>query len=181
MPDRVKQAIFDMLAVRYETPGGLPPLPAADLFAGSGSMGLEALSRGASRCWFYERDRDALEALRRNIDAVDAARSATVVAADAWRAGPRTAEGAEFELVFLDPPYRDTQDLTAGGPVRRFLGRWSDSPRQAQAQAQLERATRLLVVFHHPATAALELPADDPWTVVDRRTFGTNGVTFLSR
>lgn len=170
MPDRVKQAVFDMLAVRYDTPGALPALRVADLFAGSGSLGLEALSRGAAACWFFERDRDALSALRRNVDSLGAQTAATVVATDAWRAGPSAGDGGEFELMFLDPPYRDSRDLSAAGPVRQFLRR---TARDAQAFP--------LIVFHHPADVTVEPAPDDAWSVADRRTFGTNGVTFLCR
>src|SRR3989304_6946937 len=80
MPDRVKQAIFDMLGSRYDDPGALPPLLVADVFAGGGSMGLEALSRGAAFCSFFERDRQALEALCSNIESLGAGQESRVVA-----------------------------------------------------------------------------------------------------
>ena len=130
MPDRVKQAIFDMLASRYASPGALPPLFVADVFAGGGSMGLEALSRGAAFCSFFERDRQALEALRGNIDSLGAGQESRVVAGDAWRASMTmptklVREGilAPAALIFLDPPYRDCEDTSKRGAVRRFLER----------------------------------------------------------
>jgi len=130
MPDRVKQAIFDMLASRYDSPGALPPLFVADVFAGGGSMGLEALSRGAAFCSFFERDLDALEALRGNIESLGAGQVSRVVAGDAWRAPMATPtelvrEGilAPAALIFLDPPYRDCEDTSDRGAVRRFLER----------------------------------------------------------
>ena len=67
MPDRLKEAIFAMLGDYYDCPGELPELHVADVFAGSGSLGLEALSRGASTCYFFERDRKALEMLKINL------------------------------------------------------------------------------------------------------------------
>ncbi|MCH7814456.1 MAG: RsmD family RNA methyltransferase [Planctomycetes bacterium] len=58
-PDRIKEAVFDILGARWGSPGTVPPLWVADLFAGSGSLGLEAVSRGARGCVFVERDRAA--------------------------------------------------------------------------------------------------------------------------
>jgi 16S rRNA (guanine966-N2)-methyltransferase len=101
--DRVREALFASLT---------PLLPGAsvlDAFAGSGALGLEARSRGAAHVTFVERERRALEALRRNITAVDLD-GTTVVAADTLRTvreGGRTGAmvGAPFDLVLLDPPY----------------------------------------------------------------------------
>jgi 16S rRNA (guanine966-N2)-methyltransferase len=109
--DRVREALFASLA---------PLLPGAsvlDVFAGSGALGLEALSRGAERVTFIERERRALDALRRNIDAVGLD-ATTVVAADASRSvrdGARsgTLAGSPFDLVLLDPPYALGEDEVA--------------------------------------------------------------------
>jgi 16S rRNA (guanine966-N2)-methyltransferase len=98
--DRARQAIFDMLL--HATWGGRDLIDGArvlDVFAGTGAMGLEALSRGAAHATFIERDPAALAALRRNLAACGAA--ADVIAADAC-APPR---GRPCGLVFLDPPY----------------------------------------------------------------------------
>jgi 16S rRNA (guanine966-N2)-methyltransferase len=98
--DRVRQALFDMLL--HAPWGGREAVVGAtvlDGFAGTGALGLEALSRGATHAHFIERDRAALVALRANIAALGAA--ATVHAGDATRPPPGVACG----LVFLDPPY----------------------------------------------------------------------------
>jgi 16S rRNA (guanine966-N2)-methyltransferase len=95
--DRTREALFSMLASRIGTFEGLA---VADLFAGSGALGLEALSRGAAACTFVETDRDALAAIRRNLAALGA--DADIVPAPADQAripGP-------LDLAFLDPPYR---------------------------------------------------------------------------
>ncbi|HEY3018582.1 MAG TPA: 16S rRNA (guanine(966)-N(2))-methyltransferase RsmD [Solirubrobacteraceae bacterium] len=96
--DRVREALFSIL-------GPLAGERVLDLFAGSGALGLEALSRGAARATLVERAPAALRALRANVEALGA--SADVVAADA-RTFLRSAreQGAEYDLVFLDPPYR---------------------------------------------------------------------------
>src|SRR5436305_455422 len=94
--DRTREALFSMLASRL---GSFEGLAVADLFAGSGALGLEALSRGAARCTFVETDRSAIEAIRRNLAAFGAeAEILAVPAAQARLAGP-------LDLAFLDPPY----------------------------------------------------------------------------
>ncbi len=105
--DRVRQALFDSLAhapwARAED--GSPVLDGAlvlDAFAGTGALGLEALSRGAAHATFFERDRAALAALRANVAACAAA-AAAVFAIDATAPPPAA---APCGLVFLDPPYR---------------------------------------------------------------------------
>ncbi len=94
--DRVREALFSMLASRL---GSFEGLEVADLFAGSGALGLEALSRGAAHCVFVENDRSALDAIRRNLAALDA--PGEVLARSAEHAAlPRP-----VDLAFLDPPY----------------------------------------------------------------------------
>jgi 16S rRNA (guanine966-N2)-methyltransferase len=99
--DRVRVTLFDILGP------GIAGMRVLDLFAGTGAVGIEALSRGAARAVFVERDPDALRALRANLAALDLGRAeARVVAGDALAALPRLGEGeAPFDLVFLDPPY----------------------------------------------------------------------------
>jgi 16S rRNA (guanine966-N2)-methyltransferase len=100
--DRVRQALFDMLM--HAPWAGREIVEDAivlDLFAGTGGLGLEALSRGASSATFVEKDRAALAALRANIAACKAGERCTVVAGDALVVAPRAAAS----LIFLDPPY----------------------------------------------------------------------------
>jgi 16S rRNA (guanine966-N2)-methyltransferase len=97
--DRVKEALFSTL---QPVVGRAHVL---DLFAGSGALGLEALSRGAASVTFVERDRAALEALRRNV-AIVGLPGAEIVAGPAARALAGELTGAPFDLVVADPPYR---------------------------------------------------------------------------
>jgi 16S rRNA (guanine966-N2)-methyltransferase len=100
--DRVRQAMFDMLL--HAPWGGRAVVEGAkvlDVFAGTGALGLEALSRGAASAVFMERDRAALGALQTNIAALRAVAQCRVLATDAL-APPR---GEPHGLVFLDPPY----------------------------------------------------------------------------
>jgi 16S rRNA (guanine966-N2)-methyltransferase len=95
--DRVREALFSMLASRL---GSFEGLKVADLFAGSGALGLEALSRGAASCTFVETDRSALEALRANVATLGAVSQAEIRAGDATRLA-----GGPFDLVAADAPY----------------------------------------------------------------------------
>lgn len=95
--DRVREAIFNSLGSSGVLEGAL----VADLFAGSGAVGIEALSRGAERCVFVERDRAALRALNDNLDALDLADRAKVLAADVMS----VAGTIDADIVFADPPY----------------------------------------------------------------------------
>jgi 16S rRNA (guanine966-N2)-methyltransferase len=96
--DRAREGLFSMLASRL---GSFHGLQVADLFAGTGALGLEALSRGAAHCTFVETDRAALDALKRNIDKLGAGERAEIRAQAAERAAPRTL----CDLVLMDPPY----------------------------------------------------------------------------
>lgn len=96
--DKVREAVFNAL-------GSLDVVDGArvlDLFAGTGAMGIEALSRGAAHCTFVESDREALTVLRANIHSLGLESRATVVASDAVRAA--AAQGG-IDLLIADPPY----------------------------------------------------------------------------
>ncbi len=102
--EMVREAIFDSL-------GPIVGLSVLDLFAGSGAMGLEALSRGAERCLFVEEDRKVAEVLRANIRDLDYEHASRVVVAD-YRAALQdlVQAGERFDLLFVDPPYRMLPD-----------------------------------------------------------------------
>ena len=94
--ERTREALFSMLASRV---GSFEGLSVADIFAGSGALGLEALSRGAARCTFVENDRAALDAIRRNLAALGTEADIRAGNAEHLRLA------APLDLVFLDPPY----------------------------------------------------------------------------
>jgi 16S rRNA (guanine966-N2)-methyltransferase len=106
--DRVREALFSML-------GDVGEARVLDLYAGSGALGIEALSRGADSAVFVERDAQALAAIERNLAAVGV--EATVVRQDVLRFLAR-ADGA-FDLVFCDPPYDSAAGLA--GPLAELL------------------------------------------------------------
>lgn len=95
--DRVREAIFNSLRSAGVLEGAL----VADLYAGSGAVGIEALSRGAEHCVFVERDRAALDALRTNLATLGLEVRSRVVTGDALVVGPTL----DVDIVFADPPY----------------------------------------------------------------------------
>lgn len=97
--DRTRETLFSMLVSRL---GDFEGLAVADLFAGSGALGLEALSRGAASCVFVEQDPAAIRALRGNVAALQAQSQCDVRAGSVLALGPAK---APLDLVMLDPPY----------------------------------------------------------------------------
>jgi len=143
--DRVRQALFDMLL--HAPWGGRDLLEEAevlDAFAGTGALGLEALSRGAAHATFLERDRTALAVLGANIERCRAGTRATVLAADATRPPP----GRPCSLVFLDPPYR--QSLVAAALAALAGAGWIAPQAVVVAETAREEAIAL------PATLLAE-------------------------
>ena len=100
--DRVKEAVFGALQFR------IPYAEVLDLFSGSGSLGLEAASRGAKRVVLNDRNPACIAIIRRNVDALGFSRIAETMNLDYAAAIDRLASaGASFDLAFLDPPYRE--------------------------------------------------------------------------
>ncbi|WP_454280785.1 16S rRNA (guanine(966)-N(2))-methyltransferase RsmD [Sphingomonas sp. Marseille-Q8236] len=95
--DRTREALFSMLTARL---GDFDGLAVGDFFAGSGALGIEALSRGAASCLFVEQDRGALDALRANLEKLGA--KADVRAASVMALGPAR---QPLDLILMDPPY----------------------------------------------------------------------------
>lgn len=123
--DRVREAMFNALG----SAGVLDGAVVADLYAGSGAIGIEALSRGAATCRFVERDRRALGVLRDNLEALGLTDRATVLAADALA----VASSIDADIVVADPPYDfDRWDELLGrlevGLVVAEAGRAVDPP-----------------------------------------------------
>ena len=101
--DRVRENVFNIL-------GAVDGAVVLDLYAGSGAMGLEALSRGAARAVFVERDGDAVRAIERNLDKLRL--TATVLRQDAVTAlAAEAASGRKYDLVLVDPPYEMYSDI----------------------------------------------------------------------
>lgn len=117
---RVKVSLFDRLEPR------LAGARVADIFSGTGTIGLEALSRGAQSIVFIEQDRVALDLLRRNVKALQAEGETLVWPADASKCSfrPRGGEAfLPFDVVFFDPPYAYVSRMKAGTMLYRSLER----------------------------------------------------------
>ena len=174
MPDRVRQAIFDMLGARWGLPGNLPSIAVLDLFAGSGLLGLEALSRGAGFCCFVERDSRAVALLGGHVDELGVRDVAEIVAADilAGPALPVPPVDTGYSLVFVDPPYHLSRDSSATGPMGRLLeglGRW------------VRLSPEALVVLRHERKYSYDIVAYECFGGFERREYGSMAVTIMSR
>lgn len=101
--DKVKEAIFSMIGPYFD--GGL----ALDLFAGTGGLGIEVLSRGADKAIFIDREKVSIDVIRNNVNAASLADRSEIYRNDADRAVKALAKrGEQFRYIFLDPPYRMT-------------------------------------------------------------------------
>jgi 16S rRNA (guanine966-N2)-methyltransferase len=125
--DRAREALFSMLTSRL---GSFEGLAVLDLFAGTGALGLEALSRGAASCTFVEQDRAALDVLRANIAALGA--KADVRAQAVSTLGPAV---RPHDLLMMDPPYA----MHAGVPTLERLARLGWLAPGAFASVESER------------------------------------------
>lgn len=100
--EKVKEAIFSIIA------GNIPGAVCVDLFAGTGNLGLEALSRGAEKCYFADNSRESLNLIKRNIEMCRAEEWSVVIPGDYERTLTRLGErGEKIDIFFLDPPYRE--------------------------------------------------------------------------
>ncbi|HUU46835.1 MAG TPA: 16S rRNA (guanine(966)-N(2))-methyltransferase RsmD [Acidobacteriota bacterium] len=136
--DRVKESLFNILA------GEIPHAVVLDLFCGAGSLGLEALSRGADRAVFVDRLNVALACTRHNVETLGVERESAVIRMDALTA-LRALErrGEVFSLIIADPPYGE---------------RWPVRTLTAVAESGCRSETGILVIEHHKK----DLPGDPP-------------------
>jgi 16S rRNA (guanine966-N2)-methyltransferase len=157
--DRVKQSLFDILSPYIEG------ATIYDIFAGTGSMGLECLSRGAAHATFFEADRGALVNLRKNIATLKLDPQSTVIPGDLFKwFSTRNSEFAPgVHLAFLDPPYRYLRE----------------EPAQLQSLTKnlaAHLAPEGIIIFRHDSSDSLALP---PFAPFDTRTYGSMTLEFL--
>jgi 16S rRNA (guanine966-N2)-methyltransferase len=156
-PDRVKEALFSILGPRTNAATVL------DLFAGSGALGLEALSRGARYTTFVESDRDALAALGKNAEAVGRGEHEIVAMPAARAVVELSRRGRRYDLVFLDPPFAtDLLAFALGALLQHSL-----------------LLPQAWVVCEHPGDAPSPA-APAPLQVVDTRRYGDVSFSLLS-
>lgn len=155
--DRVKEALFSVL-------GSLDGDVVLDLFAGTGALGIEALSRGAARAVFVEVAAPAVAALRENLRALALdADVARVVASRVERAAAALRELGPFDLALVDPPYAQVSLAARALDELQLAGAFREG-----ACAVLEHA------------AADEPSLGDGWEAGDRRRYGDTGLSFFT-
>ncbi|MBR3502716.1 MAG: 16S rRNA (guanine(966)-N(2))-methyltransferase RsmD [Clostridia bacterium] len=153
--DRVREALFNVIRAEVEDAAVL------DLFAGSGALALEALSRGAKSAVLCDKSPKAVQVIRRNVELMRAQDRCVIVAGD-WRKAV-SADGERFTLVFLDPPYRMTAVY-------------------AEAARRLHEAGRLaenaLIVMERDAASPIE-GLEPPFAVEDDRRYRDTALTLV--
>ena len=147
--DKVKESLFEYLEDE------LQDARVADIFAGTGTIGLESLSRGARSIVFLERDRKAVELLRKNVATLKIEDETLCWATDVMKTSfrPKNCEGmTPFDIAFFDPPYRMVPDIVPGKLLYKSL------ERLGREDVTSENA---LLVFRTPSRAEFQLP--DVW------------------
>ncbi|MCU0916503.1 MAG: 16S rRNA (guanine(966)-N(2))-methyltransferase RsmD [Planctomycetes bacterium] len=162
--DRIKESLFNVLR-NYDLLAGAR---VADLFCGVGSLGLEALSRGAQSVTFVENNAEVLAVLEKNIAKAGFQTQSRIVRASAFRLGAPIASGKPpHDLVFVDPPYATTQEVGTHSSLAELL---TILRNQVVARG-------VVVVRTHRRAAPLE--EYDSFHVVDRRQWGTMSIVLL--
>jgi len=162
--DRVKESLFSVLH-KYDLPSGKK---VADLFCGVGSLGLEALSRGAVSVTFVEQDQQVSVVLKKNIEKAGFAGESKIIRADAFKIGAPVDEW-EYDLIFVDPPYVCTEDVGQGSPLSGLLEVLSEQVSDdGIVVVRINRRTELLGKYGR-------------FGIVERRKWGNMAVTILKK
>jgi 16S rRNA (guanine966-N2)-methyltransferase len=160
--DRTRESLFNKLA-HASWSDGIAGKRVLDLFAGSGALGFEAMSRGAVFCLFVETDAGARGAIRDNVEALQLWGAARIHRRDATALGEKPANlGAPFDLVFLDPPYG--QGLGERALARLLEGGWLTPDAVAVLEVGVE-----------------ENPDTPGWERLDEGSYGAARVIYLRR
>lgn len=158
--DRVKESLFSIL--QFSIPGAR----VLDLYAGSGNLGLEALSRGASFAVFNDRSRECAQLIHKNVETLGFQAQSQILQLDALDAIRRLQSGKAFQLAFLDPPYQE-----AAAPALQSL---------FEAELIADGGT---AIVEHDWTSPPELP-DSTFRLLhlsDRRRYRDTGISFYER
>jgi 16S rRNA (guanine966-N2)-methyltransferase len=158
--DRVKAAIFSSLA------GEIIGARVLDLFAGSGALGIEALSRGAASVLFVDEDRQSTATIEKNLTKTKL--DGRVRQQEVFEFLKRRAPGEQFEIIFADPPYEKTKSGE----------RFSEKLLANEALPQLLQPDGIFVLEKRPAE---RLPEVKLWNITRAKTYGATEVLFLRR
>lgn len=155
--DQVKESIFNIL---FDVEG----LAVLDLFAGTGTMGIEALSRGALRCLFVDNLAEASELIEKNLDACGFSAKGQVLNMTVGKAiRELDLKGEKFDLIFIDPPYLKND-------VKKTL--------QKLAQSNLLHNRTRMIIEHHPKEKIEEIAG---LVLTDQRKYGQTLVSFFKK
>ena len=164
--DRVKESLFSVL-YQYDLPNGAM---VADLFSGVGSLGLEALSRGAKFVTFVEKDPKIYGILNKNIEKAGLIEQSKAVRANAFMIGAPTGSGKDvYDLVFVDPPYSATINVGKGSALANLLKILSDQT--TTEGIVVVRTSHKVTLLEHYGSFRIE----------ERRQWGTMAVTILTK
>ena len=164
--DRVKTSLYNLLGAEVE---GAKVL---DLFAGTGALGIEALSRGAERCVFVDIGRESVGVIRQNLEKTRLAEKAVVLLCDVYRVMSRLVTlGERFTVVIVAPPYPMVQDPITRGDLERFVARLAECEWLAPGA---------LVVVQHVAGGVFEVRTA-LLEVMDEREYGITKLTFMRK
>lgn len=155
--DRVKESLFNIIQKKLEGKTVL------DLYAGTGNLGIEALSRGAKKTIFVEKERQALKILRRNLDLFHLKGRSEIIPKDVNQAiGILSHRGESFDLILMDPPYQK-------GLVQKTLGRLHSHPIHHQDS---------LLIIEHDRREPIRNPTQ--WNLVQERRIGDTMLSFFT-
>lgn len=169
--DRVKVSLFDWLGSRLAVPGALPALHILDLFCGSGSLGIEALSRGAATCTFIDASPRAVTLLRANLAALRVPpEEYRVLEGDAGVLDIPLPCPTGFDLVFFDPPYRLSEDARATGPLAGLLARLG---------RDIATSPGSLLLWRHDERFKVPESLGGSWRSVEQRVWGSMAITMF--
>ena len=157
--DRVKESIFNIIGPRVVDATVL------DLFAGTGNLGIEALSRGASQAYFVDMSHASIQLIKKNLEETGFSEQSTVIKAEVESATKRLARDVvKFDLIFLDPPYRISVSFL--GAILFMLA------------SELLRDGGLLILEH---SGKIEPKSVEGLEIVSTRTYGDTAVTFYCK
>ncbi len=163
--DRVKENLFSLIHTQ------MPEIVVADLFCGTGSIGLEALSRGASRAIFVDRDFDAITRLKKNIEKCRYEHKATVLRTNTFRSGipGKWGKPGNVDMVFLDPPFPFSRKTELDSNIGKLM-----------LKVSCQLADDAIVIIRHEKKVKM-LTEYDMLQQYDHRIYGVNALTLYRK
>lgn len=170
MLDRVRQAVFNIIGAAYGDPGSIPAVAVLDLFAGSGALGMEALSRGAAFACFVEEHAGAARTLQANLKSLGLQDRARVARTSALTGALPAPPQERYTIVFADPPYPISRDRSQAGVIGQLL---------VNLPQRVPLDPNALIVLRHEAGIRYDEEPYGRLKTFDVRTYGGMTVTFL--